>query len=102
MSRPKPQILLDNTDRNSYDSLQVLSATGVFAVFYNGLPINIRSLNKLGFNKAGKPSTPKYRKTIFPNVGHAINLADKLNQLFKTTNFEVFLLTNGQTIKKDI
>ena len=101
MSRPKPQILLDHTDPKTYKSSQVLAADGVYAVFYNGSPFNLRSLDKLGFNKAGKESGPKYRKVSFANKGHAFNLRDKLNSLFKTTQFQVFFLTNGQVITKD-
>lgn len=98
MSRPKPQILLDNTDRNTYDSLQILASDGVYAVFYNGGPFNLRSLNKLGFTKKGRPSTPKYRKVSFANSGHAFNLAEKLNILFKTDKFTVVSLTEGKII----
>lgn len=101
MSRPKPQIILDNTDPKTYDSLQVLAAPGVYAVFFNGAPFNLRSLNKLGFNSKGNESTPKYRKCSFSNPGHAFSLADKLNILFKTTQFQVYLLTNGQIITKE-
>lgn len=97
MSRPKPKILLENTDPASYKSEQVLDAEGIYAVFYQGKPINLRSLNKL----VDYPG-PKYRKVSFSNPGHAHNLADKLNKMFKTTQFEVYLLTNGTVIKENI
>ena len=71
-------------------------------MFYNGNPFNLRSLNKLGFTKKGKPSTPKYRKCSFANKGHAINLAEKLNILFKTTSFQVYLLKHGEIVKEDL
>ena len=98
MSRPKPTILLDHTDPKTYKSSQVLAADGVYAVLYNGKPVNLRNLDKLGFNKNGKESTPKYGKVSFANKGHAFNLANKLNLLSKTTNFQVYLFTDGQAI----
>lgn len=99
MSRPKPQIILDHTTP-AYKSTQVLASDGIYAVFYNGEPINLRSLEKLKFNKRGESAGPKYRKVSFSNSGHAFNLCAKLNQLYKTTSFEVYFLTNGQIITK--
>lgn len=93
MSRPKPQIILDHTDANTYISHQVLAADGIYAVFFNGKPINLRNLNKL----IDYPGA-KYKKVSFSNPGHAFNLAEKLNRLFKTTKFAVFLLTNGSEV----
>jgi hypothetical protein len=34
----------------------------------------------------------------FSNPGHAINLAKKLNRLFKTKDFEVMKLTQGEKV----
>ena len=95
MSRPKPTVIMDNTDPKTYKSEQVLAAEGIYAVFMDGQPINLRSLNKL----VDYPG-PKYRKCSFSNPGHAHNLANKLNALFKTTKFQVFLLTSGKLIKE--
>ena len=91
MSRPKPNILLNYTDPKTYKSEQVLEAEGIYAVFYQGKPINLRTLNSL-VNHPG----PKYLKVAFSNPGHAHNLAARLNKLFKTDQFGVFLL-NGST-----
>lgn len=93
MSRPKPTVLLNYTDPKTYKSEQVLDASGIYAVFYQSKPINLRTLNSL-VNYPG----PKYRKVSFSNPGHAFNLAEKLNKLFKTDQFSVVLLTSGQTI----
>ncbi len=41
---------------------------------------------------------PKYKKVSFSNSGHAINLAKKLNTLFKTDKFTVVLMKQGETI----
>jgi len=96
MSRPKPTVLLDHTDSTSYKSEQVLAADGIYAVFLDGKPINLRSLNKL-LDYPG----PKYRKVSFANPGHAFNLSEKLNTLFKTDRFQVYLLTNGEIITEN-
>ena len=96
MSRPKPQILIDHTDPLTFKSEQVLAADGIYAVFFDGKPINLRSLNKL-LDYPG----PKYRKVSFSNSGHAFNLAEKLNDLFKTNKFQVYLLTDGKVIEEN-
>lgn len=95
MSRPKPSVLLDYTDPKTYKAEQVLKADAIYAVFYDGKPINLRSLNTL-IDFPG----PKYKKVSFSNPGHAFNLAEKLNRLFKTNRFEVFMLTQGQKIEE--
>lgn len=95
MSRPKPSILLDYTDPKTYKSEQVLEAEAIYAVYYSGKPINLRSLNSL----ANYPA-PKYKKVSFSNPGHAFNLAEKLNKLFKTDRFEVYELTGGRPISE--
>jgi hypothetical protein len=96
MSRPKPVILLSYTDPRTYKSEQVLEADGIYAVFYNNKPINLRTLNSL----ISYPG-PKYRKASFSNPGHAFNLCDKLNKLFKTDQFTVMLLTNGSMVTEN-
>jgi hypothetical protein len=93
MSRPKPTVLLNYTDPKTYKSEQVLDASGIYAVFYQGKPINLRTLNSL----VSYPG-PKYRKVSFSNPGHAFNLAEKLNKLFKTDQFSVVLLNNGTVV----
>ena len=90
MSRPKPTILLEHTDRKSYKSEQILAAEGIWAVFYDGKPINLKS-SSLVSNYPG----PKYKKVSFSNPGHAENLAKKLNLQHKTDKFAVFLLKSG-------
>lgn len=93
MSRPKPNVLMDYTDPKTYKSEQVLEAEAIYAVFHDGKPINLRSLHSL-VNYPG----PKYKKVSFSNPGHAFNLAEKLNKLFKTDKFQVFKLTTGTPI----
>ena len=95
MSRPKPKVLLEYVDKNSYKSEQVLDAEAIWAVFYQGKPFNLKNSNSLS-NYPG----PKYKKTSFSNPGHAHNLAKKLNKLFKTKQFEVYRLTTGEIEKE--
>ena len=93
MSRPKPRVLAEITDRQTYRSEQVLAAEGIWAVFYDNLPINLKTANLL----VQYPG-PKYKKASFSNPGHAINLAKKLNTQFKTDKFSVVLLKSGDQI----
>lgn len=93
MSRPKPSVILEFTNKNTYKSEQVLASEGIWAVYHNNKPINLKSFNSL----VGYPG-PKYKKVSFSNPGHAINLAKKLNTLFKTDEFSVVLLNQGTTI----
>jgi len=95
MSRPKPKVLLDYTDPKTYKAEQILEAEAIYAVFYEGKPINLRSINSL-LNYPG----PKYKKVSFSNPGHAFNLAEKLNKLFKTDKFKVYELTGGKPISE--
>jgi hypothetical protein len=96
MSRPKPAILLSHTDPKTYKAEQVLKADAIFAVFFNDQPINLRSLATT--LNAG----PKYKKVSFSNSGHAFNLAEKLNKLFKTDKFTVHMLTEGARVTESI
>ena len=91
MSRPKPTIIMEHTDPKTYKSDQVLKADAIYAVFYKGEPINLRTLNSL----VSYPG-PKYRKVSFSNSGHAFNLAEKLNKMFNNDDFIVYKLTSGE------
>ena len=93
MSRPKPNVLLEHINKTSYKSDQVLSSEGIWSVYYQGEPINLKTQNIL-VNYPG----PKYKKVSFSNPGHAINLAKKLNAQFKTDKFTVVLLRQGRQI----
>jgi len=93
MSRPKPQVLVELTNKSTYKTEQVLAAEGIWAVFFDSKPINLKTSNLL----VQYPG-PKYKKVSFSNQGHAINLAKKLNAQFRTDKFSVVLLTQGETI----
>jgi hypothetical protein len=93
MSRPKPNVLVEQTNRSTYKTEQVLASEGIWAVFYDSTPINLKTSNML----VQYPG-PKYKKVSFSNPGHAINLAKKLNAQFKTDKFSVVLLKAGDRI----
>jgi hypothetical protein len=86
-------VLVETTDRATYKTEQVLAAEGIYAVFFDGQPINFKTANLL----VQYPG-PKYKKVSFSNPGHAINLAKKLNVQFKTDKFSVVLLRQGETV----
>lgn len=93
MSRPKPQVLIEHTNKHNYKTEQVLASEGIWAVFFDNKPINLKTSSML----AQYPG-PKYKKVSFSNPGHAVNLARKLNTQFKTTKFTVVLLTAGAQV----
>ena len=93
MSRPKPTVLLEHVNKANYKSDQILNSEGIWAVFYDSQPINLKTQNIL----VAYPG-PKYKKVSFSNPGHAINLAKKLNNLFKCDKFTVVLLKAGDQI----
>jgi len=94
MSRPKPKVLLEYANKENFKIEQILESEAIWAVFYKGQPFNLKS----GSMIASYPG-PKYKKVSFSNPGHAKNLAKKLNKLFKTTDFSVVKLTQGETVK---
>ena len=93
MSRPKPTVLLEHVNKTNYKSDQILDSEGIWAVFFDNQPINLKTQNIL----VAYPG-PKYKKVSFSNPGHAINLTKKLNALFKSDKFSVVLLKAGDTI----
>jgi len=95
MSRPKPNILFSLTDRETFKVDEILESDGIYAVFYDGVPINIRCSNSL----VDYPG-PKYKKVAFPNAGHAFNLAERLNEKFKSKRFQVVRLTAGSVVER--
>ena len=65
MSRPKPNVLIEHIDKHTYKSEQVLASEGVWAVFYEDTPINLKSSHMLT-----QYPGPKYKKVSFSNPGH--------------------------------
>ena len=96
MSRPKPKVLLEITNKKTYKTEQVLEATAIWAVFYKDKPINLKTGSCI-MQQVG----PKYKKISFSNSGHAINLAEKLNKMFDTDDFSVYKLTSGEKLPNE-
>jgi len=93
MSRPKPKVLLQYSNKKNFKSEEILESDAIWAVFYKDKPINLKS-SSLVSNVPG----PKYKKTSFSNPGHAHNLAYKLNDMFKCKDFTVYELSEGKKI----
>ena len=96
MSRPKPTVLLEHVNKSNYKSDQILNSEGIWAVFFDNQPINLKTQNIL----VAYPG-PKYKKTSFSNPGHARNLCRKLNAQFKTDKFSVVFMNNGTKVYPD-
>lgn len=96
MSRTQPKVILEHVDKTTYKTDQIVEASGIWAVFYDGQPINLKSQHYLA-NEAA----PKYKKTSFSNPGHARNLCRKLNALFKTNKFTVEFMNRGRQVYPD-
>jgi hypothetical protein len=93
MSRPKPKILLELTNKKNYKTEQVLEADAIWAVFYKDKPVNLKTTSIVAHDLG-----PKYKKVSFSNSGHAFNLADRLNTIFNCQDFSVYKLTTGEKI----
>ena len=95
MARPKPNVIFQSVD-DDMRALQVCEADAIYAICYKGRPIQIRTFHNIEIPYPG----PKYVKSSFSNPGHAFNLADKLNNKFNTTDFNVIMMTAGRTLKE--
>ena len=69
MSRPKPQVLLEYANKETYKVEQILNSEAIWAVFYNGQPFNLKS----GSLVASYPG-PKYKKVSFRNCKKSKNI----------------------------
>jgi hypothetical protein len=96
MARPKPTILLTHVDPGTYKSEEVLEAEAIYAVFYKGRPFNLRTF----LNSLQDYPGPKYKKVSFSNPGHAFNLMEKMNKLFKCSDFTVVELKQGSLVNE--
>ena len=96
MSRTPSKVLLEMVDKKTYRVDQIVEANGIWAVYYNDQPINLKNQHYLD-----NSVIPKYKKTSFSNPGHARNLCRKLNQQFKTDKFSVVFLSSGLKVYPD-
>lgn len=85
--------MLEITDKKTFKTEQVLEADAIWAVFYKGMPVNLKTSSILA-----QEYGPKYKKVSFSNKGHAINLAEKLNKMFNCNDFDVYKLVTGEKI----
>ena len=96
MSRNSPKVLAEVIDKKTYKVEQVVAAAGIWAVFFDGQPINLKQSHYLD-----SASSVKYKKTSFSNPGHARNLCRKLNTGFNTDKFSVVFLNQGTVVYPD-
>ena len=47
MSRPKPTVLLEKVEKETYKAEQVLASEGIWAVYYDKKPINLKTIKEL-------------------------------------------------------
>lgn len=97
MARPQPTILLRHINPTTYKSEEILEASAIYAVFYKSKPFNLRTF----LNSLQDYPGPKYKKVSFSNPGHAFNLMEKLNTLFKCNDFAVVEMVGGPFITED-
>ena len=90
MGRPKSNVLLFKIISPTL-TLEIIEADNIYAVLYKGKPINART-SQTHLDYPG----PKYKRIAFAMPGHAFNLAERLNNLFKTTDFTVFVMEKGK------
>lgn len=83
MSRPKPKVIMEKIDKN-YEKYEVVEINDIYAVFYEGKMINLRTNNIASPN-----NSLKYKKTIFTEYNKAEKMAKNLNEIFNTDKFEV-------------
>jgi len=95
MSRPKPKVLLQYSNKKNFKSEEILESHAIWAVFYQGKPINLKSSSLVS-----NYPVPKYKKVSFSNPGHAENLAKKLNAQHNTDKFGVYLLKTGEKFSR--
>ena len=68
MSRPKPVILVEKVDKD-YKTDQILHSEGIWAVYYDNKPINLKSFNAMiGY------ASPKLKKFLFQMRGKPLTL----------------------------
>ncbi len=96
MSRTPSKVLLELVDKKTYRVDQIVEAAGIWAVYYDDQPINLKNQHYLD-----STVIPKYKKTSFSNPGHARNLCRKLNKQFSTDKFTVVFLSSGTRVYPD-
>jgi hypothetical protein len=96
VSRTQPRVLAEIVDKNTYKCDQIIEASGIWVVCYEGQPFNLKNQHYLDSSVV-----PKYKKTAFSNPGHARNLCRKLNNQFHTDKFSVVFMNSGTKVYPD-
>ena len=98
MSRPKAKVLLSIKDAQSESTKEILEAEDLFAVFYNGSPVVYRETSHFVNVNAKQPNS-RYKRFCYPHKVSALNMARKLNELYKTDQFSVYRLAYAEEVK---
>jgi len=96
MSITQPRLLAEIVDKKRYKCDQIIEASGIWVVCYEGQPFNLKNQHYLDSSVV-----PKYKKTSFSNPGHARNLCRKLNKQFHTDKFTVVFMNSGTKVYPD-
>jgi hypothetical protein len=75
MSRPKPNVLIEHVNKSTYKSEQILSSEGIWAVFYDNQPINLKSGNMKNVNNIDsvKLQIKEMAKYLYPSLAAGID-----------------------------
>lgn len=91
MARTKPTLICSH--RAGDMTFEVCEADAVYAVLYQGRPIKVRT-----HNPDLRYQGYKYGKSMFPEPGHAIRLAQRLNSIHGTEDFTVAVMQVGRNV----
>lgn len=91
MSRSKPTVIASHSEGDTV--YEVCAADSVYAVLYQGCAIKIRTHNP-DLQYQGY----KYGRASFPEPGHAVNLARRLNAAHDTDDFTVVMMNPGRSV----
>ena len=87
MGRPAPKIIQERVkDKKKYLVEQITSVEGVWAIFYDGQPCNLRT-KSLASN-----ANPRYRGTVFTSEGSGNAMVVKFNIEYRTDKFSLVQL----------
>jgi hypothetical protein len=92
LGRPKPTIIISKTDSTTHRTKEIIKTEAIYAIFYDGQPIGVRS------DSYAYQSTKKYPRHTFPTLAVAKNKAKNLNKFFGTDKFAVYKLTQGELV----
>jgi len=77
MSRTQPKVILEIVDKETYKCDQIVEAAGIWAVFYDNQPINLKSQHYLD-----SEAVPKYKKTSFSNIKKQVLVTPVMQEIY--------------------